>query len=154
MLDEETGWTLADFIVASEPGNERLAIAQVMEAVDVILLPELRRAQLTTAVGEAVQNAIEHGNESQPELPVAVKVTLTGKTLAVRVTDQGQGGAIIRREMPDLKAKLAGLQPPRGWGLFLIERMVDELRVVNDADGHAVELVLYLHRAPEIDSQS
>ena len=46
--------------------------------------------------------------------------------------------------MPDLEAKLAGLQKPRGWGLFLIENMVDELRV-SDADGrHTVELVLNL----------
>ena len=28
--------------------------------------------------------------------------------------------------MPDLEAKLAGLQTPRGWGLFLIGNMVDE----------------------------
>ncbi len=47
-------------------------------------------------------------------------------------------------ESPDIEAKLAGLQKPRGWGLFLIKNMVDEIRV-HDADGrHTVELVLEL----------
>ena len=45
-------------------------------------------------------------------------------------------------ETPDLEAKLEGLQKPRGWGIFLIKNMVDDIRV-SDADGrHTVELVL------------
>ena len=64
--------------------------------------------------------------------------------LVVRITDEGVGGPIGEAEAPDLDAKLAGLQKPRGWGLFLIENMVDEIRV-SDADGrHTVELVLNL----------
>lgn len=150
MLNGQTGSTLADFSLPSVPGNERLAIARIQEAVSQIELPQRRQDQLKTAVGEAVLNAIEHGNESRAELPVAVKLTLSGTVLAISVTDQGCGGAIIRHEQPDLNAKLAGLQPPRGWGQFLIERMVDELRVFNDARGHTVELVLYLEDEPQI----
>ena len=44
-------------------------------------------------------------------------------------------------EAPDLEAKLAGLQTPRGWGLFLIEKMVDEARVTGDERPAHVELV-------------
>ena len=35
-------------------------------------------------------------------------------------------------EAPDLEAKLAGEQKPRGWGLFLIQNMVDDVRVASD----------------------
>ena len=47
--------------------------------------------------------------------------------------------------MPDLEAKLEGLQRPRGWGLFLIEKMVDEARVTSDGRATTpLELVLRL----------
>ena len=52
----------------------------------------------------------------------------------MRITDEGGGREIAEAETPDLEAKLEGLQKPRGWGLFLIENMVDDLRVI-DATG-------------------
>ena len=45
-------------------------------------------------------------------------------------------------ETPDLDAKLAGLQSSRGWGLFLIQNMVDELHVSSDDRHHTVELIM------------
>ena len=47
-------------------------------------------------------------------------------------------------DAPDLEAKLAGLQSPRGWGLFLIRSMVDEMNVTEDDVHHTVELVMHL----------
>ena len=46
--------------------------------------------------------------------------------------------------VPDLEAKLAGEQTPRGWGLFLIKSMVDEMHVINENDLHTVELLITL----------
>jgi anti-sigma regulatory factor (Ser/Thr protein kinase) len=45
-------------------------------------------------------------------------------------------------EAPDIDAKLEGLQSPRGWGLFLIREMVDELRQTSEDGQHVVELVM------------
>ena len=42
------------------------------------------------------------------------------------ITDEGGETEIPDTEAPDLDAKLEGLQSPRGWGLFLIQSMVDE----------------------------
>jgi serine/threonine-protein kinase RsbW len=63
----------------------------------------------------------------------------------VRIIDRG-GGPPPRpsAEAPDLEAKLEGAQTPRGWGLFLIENMVDEMRVSGNPDHHTIELVIYL----------
>ena len=104
-----------------------------------------RLEQLKTAVAEATMNAIEHGNENRPELTVAVSVARFG----VRASGCGSptraaSGRSRRAETPDLEAKLAGLQKPRGWGLFLIENMVDELKVSSDEMEHTIELVLHL----------
>ncbi len=132
------------FCVDSRPGNEREAMERVVEAVAPLDLEPRRLDQLRTAVSEAAMNAIEHGNQGREDLSVEIDVEAVGGVLTVRITDHGLGGPVGAAEMPDLEAKLEGLQKPRGWGLFLIENMVDELRV-SDAEGrHTVELVVNL----------
>jgi anti-sigma regulatory factor (Ser/Thr protein kinase) len=64
--------------------------------------------------------------------------------LAVRITDQGGRQEIPDAPTPDLEAKLAGLQSPRGWGLFLIKNLVDEMNVIPNEDSNTFELVLKL----------
>ncbi|MGH2514706.1 MAG: hypothetical protein ACRDHP_03540, partial [Ktedonobacterales bacterium] len=53
-------------------------------------------------------------------------------------------GSFPAAQTPDLGAKLAGLQSPRGWGLFLIHELVDAVHVSGDAASHTVELVMAL----------
>jgi serine phosphatase RsbU (regulator of sigma subunit)/anti-sigma regulatory factor (Ser/Thr protein kinase) len=138
------GQVLAEFEVASEPGNEREVMTRVVDAVQELELAESRLERLKTAVAEAAMNAIEHGNEGRAELPVTVEVVASDAELRIRITDQGGGPDMPQAETPDLEAKLAGLQKPRGWGLFLIENMVDELQVSEDGTHRTVELVLHL----------
>jgi serine phosphatase RsbU (regulator of sigma subunit)/anti-sigma regulatory factor (Ser/Thr protein kinase) len=143
---------LAAFEVASQQGNERQAIDQVAEAVAGLGLAGPRLERLKTAVGEATMNAIEHGNGNRPELPVGVSVVADEADLKVRITDQGGEQPLPEVETPDLEAKLAGLQTPRGWGLFLIQNMVDELRTAVDEDHHTIELIMHLKEAPDARS--
>ncbi len=144
MAESDGACLLAVFELNSELGNERLAMARIAQIAIGLAMPAARREQLEYAVGEAVKNAIEHGNALNPELTVRVSVETRPGALAVRVTDRGTGGQASHRETPDLTAKLAGLQPPRGWGLYLIEHMVDEFRMIESQQGHTVELVLHL----------
>ena len=136
--------TLAEFDVASEPGNEREAIARVTEAVADLHLPTPRLERLKTAVGEATMNAMEHGNGYRPDAPVSIRVAAGPDRLIVAITDLGGGNELAEREAPNLEAKLAGEQTPRGWGLFLIESMVDGLTTASDGERHTVELVVRL----------
>ena len=143
---------LATFQVPSEPGNERLAIDRVAEAVAGLGLDGARLERLKTAVGEATMNAIEHGNENRAELPVDVRVAADGTSLTVRITDQGGERPLPEVETPDLEAKLAGLQTPRGWGLFLIQNMVDRLETAVNEHHHTIELVMHLKEEPDARS--
>lgn len=143
--DEHPGLdALTDFSLASEEGNERLAMRQVEESVTHLSLPSDRLERLKTAVSEATMNAIEHGNGSDPGKQVHVAVLAAKNRVVVRIRDQGGGPAIPPPDTPDLEAKLAGMQTPRGWGLFLIEQMVDELTTETNGDHHTVELVMHL----------
>jgi serine phosphatase RsbU (regulator of sigma subunit)/anti-sigma regulatory factor (Ser/Thr protein kinase) len=134
----------ATFRIDSLPGNEREAMARVAEAVAGLGLPRERLERLQTAVSEAAMNAIEHGNRGRAEVPIEVEVEAAGGVLRVRISDEGPGTPAGAAEQPDLEAKLEGLQKPRGWGLFLIENMVDELRTTDEDGRHTVELVLHL----------
>ena len=90
-------------------------------------------------------NGMEHGNKYRPEVPVEIQVCLLEECLLVRITDRGGSPPPSPdAETPDLEAKLEGLQTPRGWGLFLIKNMVDEVRISGNPDYHTVELVLHL----------
>ncbi|MCC7360210.1 MAG: SpoIIE family protein phosphatase [Anaerolineales bacterium] len=142
--ETEGEWrTLAHFQWSSEPGNERLAMAQVAAVVKDEALPPERLERLKTGVAEATMNAMEHGNKFKPEVPVDFVVLASPRALAVRITDYGGAQVIPEAQTPNLEAKLAGEQTPRGWGLFLIEKMVDEVNVTAGDGTHTLELVMY-----------
>ena len=119
-------------------------MTRVAAAVEELQLPAERLERLKTAVAEAAMNAIEHGNQNRPELPVHVRVASSEDELRVQITDQGGARPMQDAETPDIEAKLEGLQKPRGWGLFLIQNMVDGMEISGDETHHTIELVLHL----------
>src|SRR5215211_1829117 len=136
---------LADFALPSERGNERQAMEEVARAVSGLGLPEQSLERLKTAVAEATMNAMEHGNKYNPDVPVKIQVWLLEERLLVRIIDRGSAPLpSSTKEVPDLEAKLESMQTPRGWGLFLIQKMVDEIRVSGNPDHHTIELVMLL----------
>ena len=136
--------TLAGLSVPSEPGNERRAMEEVAASVEGLGLPDRTLERLKTAVAEATMNAMEHGNHYRAELPVIIEVAASDAELSVKITDEGSGPPAFHSETPDLEAKLEGMQTPRGWGLFLIKSMVDEMNVTGDEHHYTVELILHL----------
>jgi PAS domain S-box-containing protein len=137
---------ISELSMPSEPGNERQATEEVARAVSGLALPERTLERLKTAVAEATMNAMEHGNRYDPDVPVKIQVWLLEESLLVRIIDRGGSPppSPNATEVPDLEAKLEGMQTPRGWGLFLIKNMVDEVRVSGNPDHHTVELVMLL----------
>jgi anti-sigma regulatory factor (Ser/Thr protein kinase) len=135
--------------VPSEPGNERMAMETVAEAISDLDIRSENLERLKTAVAEATMNAMEHGNHYRAELPVLIEVSASDTQLSVKITDEGSGPPAFHAETPDLKAKLEGMQSPRGWGLFLIKNMVDAMEVTGDEHHHTVELLLNLERQAE-----
>jgi anti-sigma regulatory factor (Ser/Thr protein kinase) len=135
---------LTHFELSSQPGNERQATKQVVAALEHLDLPTVRVERIKTAVAEATMNAMEHGNQYRADLPVEISVLQNSRELVVRIVDHGGTREIPQAYTPDLEAKLDGIQSARGWGLFLIKNMVDEMRVHTDNSHHTVELVFNL----------
>jgi anti-sigma regulatory factor (Ser/Thr protein kinase) len=85
--DAELRRTMAEFSVPSEPGNERLAMETVAEAIRDLDIRGENLERLKTAVAEATMNAMEHGNKYRAEVPVEVMVLVEDRDLMVRITD-------------------------------------------------------------------
>jgi anti-sigma regulatory factor (Ser/Thr protein kinase) len=143
------GSRLLHLVLPGAAGNEREAMDRVAEAVMSLALPAARVERLKTAVSEATMNAIEYGSRNDPDIPVQIDVDVVDDDLIVRITDQGLSGSIPETEAPDIEAKLAGEQKPRGWGLFLIKHMVDAMEVVTDGTAQTVILTLHLEGADD-----
>lgn len=134
---------LARFEVASRPGNERLAVTQVEDALVNLDVPPDKLERIKTAVAEATMNAMEHGNGYREDAPARITVSVANDDLVVTIQDDGDA-PIGEPEVPDLEAKLAGEQSPRGWGLFLIRHMVDEMDLEAANGHHRTKLVFHL----------
>lgn len=129
--------TLA-FSFPSDPARIGPALERVMEACGHDALPRGRaRFALRVAVGEALANAVLHGNGADPGKRVDVEVDAGGDGVRVTVGDRGDGFD------PDAVADpvRAGSRPrPRGRGLFLMRRLADGLRV-DRRDGRVTVVV-------------
>jgi serine phosphatase RsbU (regulator of sigma subunit)/anti-sigma regulatory factor (Ser/Thr protein kinase) len=146
-LQRDLRHRLAVFEVPSQPGNERLVLDQVAPLAVQAGLAASRVEKVKTAVAEAAMNAMEHGNAFTADKPIHVEVWCGPDQFSVRITDQGGSQPIPAEVHPDLEAKLSGEQNPRGWGLFLIKNMVDELKVTGDDLHHTIELGFSLEGA-------
>jgi serine phosphatase RsbU (regulator of sigma subunit)/anti-sigma regulatory factor (Ser/Thr protein kinase) len=133
---------LAEFVLPSRLGEEKQLIRKVTEAVAPLQLDQRLVERLRRSVAEATMNAMEHGNHFEEDKPVIVRVLAAPDRLIAQVEDLGGDKLIPTATKPDLQAKLQGEQSPRGWGLFLIQKMVDEMNTYANGDRHVIELVL------------
>jgi len=144
LADRPDARIIAAFQVDSAPGNERMAMLRIAESLVELNLETRAVDRIKTAVAEATMNAMEHGNQYDPDKPVQIEAAVIGDKLVVHITDEGNNGPAITNVTPDLDLKLAGQQTARGWGLFLIQNMVDELNIIDGEHEHTLELVIHL----------
>ena len=81
-----------------------------------------------------------------PPLKVMVELTIQDKSLTLNIVDQG------KQPIPAIADGRAEFerQPgyPRGWGMFLIKRLVDEMVVSTKPGRNEVRMVIHLEQKP------
>jgi serine/threonine-protein kinase RsbW len=129
----------------SELGSERTAMAVVASVAQHMGFPRERVEDIKTAVSEATLNAIEHGNALDPRRPVSVLVVPSGRKLEVSVRDRSARPCawVLDPPQPSLADKLQGLATTRGWGIFLIRSLMDEVEFSSTRAGNQVRMVVY-----------
>lgn len=93
---------------------------------------------LKTAVAEACMNAIEHGNLEDKATSVTVLLSSSSDHLEVRVVDRG------RQQIPDPLPPPGNSDSARGWGLFFIQSLMDEVEIVRSPEGNVVRMTIFL----------
>jgi serine/threonine-protein kinase RsbW len=130
--------------IPSEFGYEKIAMATVATVASEIGFSPERIEDVKTAVSEACINAIEHGNQLHEDKNVIVIFNVGEKSLRIDVIDEGRPSGFKLDRSPDLEDKLRDGIQKRGWGLFLIEKLVDNVEIVN-GDGDASTLRMIIH---------
>ena len=127
-----------EIYLPSELGYEKVAMATAASVAKKMGFSLDRIEDLKTAVGEAVTNAIEHGNQRNVEIKVLVTLTIQETSLALNVVDQGS------KPIPSLPQTREGREDNRGWGMFLIQNLMDEVEVVARPGRNEMRMVIHL----------
>ncbi len=84
-----------------------------------------RIEDIKTAVNEACLNAVEHaGGASAGEILVRLKAEPDGAL--IEVINRGKVPALPDTN-PDIRKKIGGKERPRGWGVYLMKKLADEV---------------------------
>ncbi len=139
----DQGHNSVELCIPSKFGFEKIvAECAVFMAREMNFQPS-KIEDLNTAVTEACLNAIEHGNKMDHNIQMHVTITPTKKTLVVEVRDNGMGILDDSYE-PDINKKINGQDKTRGWGLFLIKNLMDEVEIKSaPKKGNVLKMVLY-----------
>jgi serine/threonine-protein kinase RsbW len=131
--------------IPSVPGFEKVAMDFAASVAKMMQFPEARIEDLKTAIAEACINAIEHGNKLDASTKVGISLTVEDAKLQVAVQDEGTGVGQV--ETPSIDQKMAGQQKTRGWGIFLIQSLMDEVAFESSPEGgNVVKMVIHLEK--------
>jgi serine/threonine-protein kinase RsbW len=118
----------------NQVGYERIAMACAATFAKMVGLSPERIEDLKTIVAEAAINAMQHGNKERPDARVIVIMNFTDDTIFVSVQDEGEGFEKFLPD-PDIERIVNELDPPVGFGTFLIRELADQVEFEKTADG-------------------
>ncbi|MEN8201751.1 MAG: ATP-binding protein [Bacteroidota bacterium] len=121
--------------IPSEIANLRLVEKAIDELSLELDLSDEVYGNVLVATMEATNNAIVHGNNSDPRKQVSINIETRERELKVLIEDQGDG--FDHYGVPDPTAP-ENIEKINGRGIFLMERLSDEILYLND--GRIVEL--------------
>ena len=130
--------------VRSMHGAEKVAMDFAANVARSMNFPPDRVEDLKTAVAEACMNAIEHGNKLDATTRVGIRLVVDKDKLQIAVQDQGRG--VAKARSPDIESRMEGKIDPRGWGIYLIENLMDEVTFESTAEGGVVRMIIYLEK--------
>jgi len=111
--------------ITSELVNLRIVENTIEEVHTKIGINQENYGKILVSTLEAVNNAILHGNNSDPEKFVKIKIRFENNTLVIKVIDEGTG--FSPDKVPDPTGP-QNIQEPNGRGVFLMSRLSDDIK--------------------------
>ena len=118
--------------------NMELIATQTAEVISRHMnLTEDQAGEISMALIEATINAFEH---SKAENNVFVKFLIEDDYLVIKVIDQGIGFDKTKVEIPKIENKIGKDERKRGWGLQLIQELMDSVEFESNDEGTTVTM--------------
>ncbi len=110
--------------LSSRPENILLVERMIEDVCDVFSIGEEKFGNILISVTEAVNNAIHHGNKSNPEKNIDVAFRTTPQDITFIIKDEGTG--FDYDNLPDPTAP-ENLEKDSGRGVFLMKSLADKI---------------------------
>ena len=101
------------------------------------------KSELSTALSEALANAIIHGNKTESKKTVDLKIQLFSDKIKINVEDEGNGFDPKKIESP---LKPENLKKTNGRGIYLMSMFMDDVSFKKSKTGMKVTLVKNLQK--------
>ena len=132
--------------LCNQLGYERIAMECSASFAKIFGCPADRIEDLKTVVAEAALNAMEHGNQGRANAKVTIFMDFKDDTINVDVIDEGNGISEFPPK-PDIARIIDNMDPPIGFGLFLIKQLTDQVEFARRTDGgHVVKMAIKISR--------
>lgn len=111
--------------IESRVNNLRIVENAIDEVTNEIGISQDNYGKILVSTLEAVNNAILHGNQSNPEKIVYIKITFKSNELKIQVTDEGTGFKPEKVPDPTIPENIEELN---GRGVFLMSHLADKIK--------------------------
>ena len=131
--------TDVDLVIPMIPEME-LTASKTAEAVgEFMRLDSDQIDEIKIALIEACINSFEHSQS--PNRRVNINFEISSEQLSIRISDEGQGFDLdkVRTEIKDRRDR----NEKRGWGLKIMQELMDEVRVESGDNGTTITMVKY-----------
>jgi serine/threonine-protein kinase RsbW len=126
----------------SEPKNITQIEPLIEEIKKVLRLSDDDEGTLGIALSEAVNNAILHGNNSQPDKLVKININHLNGKLMITVMDEGIGFTDDSKVDP---TDPENLLKTSGRGLFLMRQMMQNVAVTSTDEGTTLTMEMTIN---------
>jgi serine/threonine-protein kinase RsbW len=111
--------------IESEVNNLRIVEKVIDEVTNELGISQDSYGKIMVSTMEGVNNAILHGNHSEPEKLVDIEIAFKSNVLKVKITDQGNG--FRPEEVPDPTIP-QNVELLSGRGIFLMSHLADKIK--------------------------
>jgi len=111
-------------VIESDINSLRVVENVIDETTNEIGITQDNYGKIMVSTMEAVNNAIIHGNKSDPDKKVDIEIALKSNNLSIKVTDEGNGFKPEEVKDPTTPENREELN---GRGIFLMSHLADKI---------------------------
>ncbi len=119
------------------PNMELIATQTADIIANHMHLSEEQSGEISMALIEACINAFEH---SKSENSIYIHFIIEENSMVIKVIDQGIGFDKSKVEIPKIENKIGNDERKRGWGLQLIQALMDSVEFESTSTGTTITM--------------